>query len=666
MLAVADAQRVAGHHRHRRRARAGARHRRDRLRRRVRAGGGARAARAHARCPPRTSSSEALDDRRRALHLHQPEPRRSRVAANAGRRSPTYVADVPATLRRRRRRRRARRPGARAGARARRAFASRWSIGAPIARRRAPTARRWDTARVRDQPRQRRRSCAPSAPGRRCPANASRRSSRCASKATPGAMLDFSAYELGERALAWIVEERALRAALLPRAFDARASTVHRRRCRSSRLRVRADAATLTLGDGRDARRARLIVGADGLRSWVRASRGNRRASRSRTARRRSSRISTASARITACARQWFRADGGVLAWLPLPGRRISIVWSAPDALAHELLALPPDALAARVADAGRRALGALDAASRAAAGFPLSLLRLPTTVAHRLALVGDAAHGVHPLAGQGVNLGFGDAQALAHGACRARADRRSRRADPARALRAPARRAGARDAGGDRRPGAPVRARRAVAVGAAQRRAWPPSIGCRSLKRALGATRAALDCPIAASIGLHWRTHDACPSLRRASRCLAAASPRSPRRPHRPQTADKPAPLTGGGGGGQEDRSSRSSPARRCAASPRPRYFGLYEVHVRRPIVYTDAKVKLRPRRLDLRHRDQAEPDRGAAAQAQPRRRSTAAARPGDQEGQGQRRAQDRRVLRRRLPVLRTGSRRSSRASTT
>lgn len=225
-----------------------------------------------------------------------------------------------------------------------------------------------------------------------------------------GGAIAFCAYELGERALAWIVENRELCATLVEAVRTSPSVEVFAP-CEPAAIAWASDKVEVTLADGRRLA-ARLVVGADGVRSWVRREAGILQQPRpyGQTAVVANFRVDLAH---HGRAFQWFIEGEGVLAWLPLPGRRISIVWSAPDALAQELLLLDAAALSQRVAARGGEVLGALNLIT-APVAFPLSYLKLDATVAPRLALVGDAAHVVHPLAGQGVNLGFGDAAMLA------------------------------------------------------------------------------------------------------------------------------------------------------------------------------------------------------------------------------------------------------------
>lgn len=112
------------------------------------------------------------------------------------------------------------------------------------------------------------------------------------------------------------------------------------------------------------------------------------------------------------CARQVFLPSGPV-AWLPLgDSHHVSLVWSADTAIAEELKGLSAEAFSKRLQAVSDGALGSLELASERAY-FPLRMQYTRSWLAQRMLLLGDAAHSIHPLAGQGANLGFGDVQAL-------------------------------------------------------------------------------------------------------------------------------------------------------------------------------------------------------------------------------------------------------------
>ncbi|MBS1210927.1 MAG: ubiquinone biosynthesis hydroxylase family protein [Proteobacteria bacterium] len=224
-----------------------------------------------------------------------------------------------------------------------------------------------------------------------------------------GGALAFSAYECGLQALAWIVESGRMAEELWQTARRQPNISVL---CPASpvALSIDAEAATLRLEDGRQLS-AGLVVAADGVNSWVRTQAGITTEMRPYGELGVVANFKCEKPHF-GTAFQWFRPDG-VLAYLPLPGNQISIVWSTPEAHAQELLALGPEDFCARVAEAGGQQLGSLELVTPPA-GFPLRWMKAQTLAAPRLALIGDAAHAVHPLSGHGINLGFQDAQALA------------------------------------------------------------------------------------------------------------------------------------------------------------------------------------------------------------------------------------------------------------
>lgn len=221
--------------------------------------------------------------------------------------------------------------------------------------------------------------------------------------------IHFDAAQAGEPLLGHIVENRVMQRALLARAESLASLEVFSEAWLAG-FEIQADRVRARLDDGR-AWTGRLLVGADGRNSKVRAWAGIQ------------SRdwdyeqlgvVATVRCKEHHQDTAWQRfLPTGPLAFLPLWDGRCSIVWSAASGEAKRLMALDDAAFRRALGLAFEHRLGEVVAVGPRTA-FPLRMMQAERYAAPRVALIGDAAHTVHPLAGQGANLGLLDAAALA------------------------------------------------------------------------------------------------------------------------------------------------------------------------------------------------------------------------------------------------------------
>ena len=221
--------------------------------------------------------------------------------------------------------------------------------------------------------------------------------------------LDFDSADIGEPDLGHIVEDTLLRTVLA----DNLAATREAQLVIGAEIEsvdTRANDITVALKDGGTLSGA-VLLAADGSESSVRRLRDLP------TAGHRYEQMAVVTHVTSAGSHQhtaWQRfLPGGPLALLPLADGRSSIVWSLPTADAERLLAASDADFLAELADASAGVIGELTACSKRVA-FPLQALHALKYTAQRVALLGDAAHTVHPLAGQGMNLGILDAASIA------------------------------------------------------------------------------------------------------------------------------------------------------------------------------------------------------------------------------------------------------------
>lgn len=215
-----------------------------------------------------------------------------------------------------------------------------------------------------------------------------------------GPSLEFSTLGTSFAHLAFVLEEKVLQAALWTALQETDVAIL---RGEVAGVETGVKTALLHLTDG-SMLQARLVAAADGGNSAIRALAGVATRSHAYAQEGVVANFETELPHRN-IARQWFMQND-VMALLPLAGNRVSLVWST--AGASELLTMNAAELGEKVAEASGRILGTLRPITPARS-FPLALLVADVMAMPRLILMGDAAHQIHPLAGQGVNLGFRD-----------------------------------------------------------------------------------------------------------------------------------------------------------------------------------------------------------------------------------------------------------------
>jgi ubiquinone biosynthesis UbiH/UbiF/VisC/COQ6 family hydroxylase len=220
--------------------------------------------------------------------------------------------------------------------------------------------------------------------------------------------LHLSAYGATLSELAWIVEQRHVQT-ILDQALRF-TPNVQRINATATNLVISDSGVNLSTSSG-ETLYANLLIGADGANSWVRNALN----------------IETeifdyqhfgvvANFSISKphqnTAYQWFLSDGEALALLPLPNQMVSMVYSCTETHADIWCNASSDELSAHIGELSSHTLGALTALTQTQR-FPLKRQRAKQLISERALLISDAAHTMHPLAGQGLNLGLQDVAAL-------------------------------------------------------------------------------------------------------------------------------------------------------------------------------------------------------------------------------------------------------------